>query len=110
MKSFLNSSSVDLEALQLVRAQKIAEKREQLRKNWEKQGYSYGLENIGNDEFVEKYIRQGRPCLFPVRWCFVSGSSPAARFRKRLFAVLMRSDRQAVRSTAQAVKTPYRAK
>lgn len=53
----MNSSSVDLEALQLVRAQKIAEKREQLRKNWEKQEYSYGLENIGNDEFVEKYIR-----------------------------------------------------
>ena len=57
LKGFLNSSSVDLEALQLVRAQKIAEKREQLRKNWEKQEYSYGLENIGNDEFVEKYIR-----------------------------------------------------
>lgn len=57
LKGFLNSSSVDLEALQLVRAQKIAEKREQLRKNWEKQEYSYGLENIGNDEFVEKYIK-----------------------------------------------------
>lgn len=57
LKGFLNSSSVDLEALQLERTQKIAEKREKLRKNWEKQEYSYGLENIGNDEFVEKHIR-----------------------------------------------------
>ena len=57
LKGFLKSNSIDLETLKTIRLKKIAEKREQLRKNWEKQGYSYGLENIGNDEFVEKYIR-----------------------------------------------------
>lgn len=57
LKGFLSSSSVDIEALQLVRAQKIAEKREQLRKGWEKQGYTYGIENIDNDNFIETYIR-----------------------------------------------------
>ena len=34
----------------------------------------------------------------------------AARLRKRLYCVLRHSDRQAVRSTAKAVKTLYRAK
>ena len=34
----------------------------------------------------------------------------AARFRKRLFAILMRFYRQTFRSTAQAVKASYRAK
>lgn len=57
LKGFLKSTSVNLEKLKTIRLEKIAEKREQLRKNWEKQEYSYGLENIGNDEFVEKYIR-----------------------------------------------------
>lgn len=57
LKGFLNSSSVDIEALRTVRAGKIAERREQLRKSWEKQEYSYGLENIDSDDFVEKYIR-----------------------------------------------------
>ena len=57
LKGFLKSNSIDLETLKTIRLKKIAEKREQLRKNWEKQEYSYGLENIGNDEFVEKYIR-----------------------------------------------------
>lgn len=57
LKGFLKSNSIDLETLKTIRLKKIAEKREQLRKNWEKQKYSYGLENIGNDEFVEKYIR-----------------------------------------------------
>ena len=31
-------------------------------------------------------------------------------FRKRLYCILRRSDCQSVRSTAQAVKTPYKAK
>lgn len=57
LKGFLKSNSIDLETLKTIRLKKIAEKREQLRKNWEKQEYSYVLENIGNDEFVEKYIR-----------------------------------------------------
>lgn len=57
LKGFLNSSSIDLELLRTVRAEKITERREQLRKSWEKQGYSYGLENIDSDDFVEKYIR-----------------------------------------------------
>lgn len=57
LKGFLKSNSINLEALKAIRLEKIAEKREQLRKGWEKQEYSYGLENIGNDEFVEKYIR-----------------------------------------------------
>ncbi len=51
------------------------------------------------------------PCLFPVPRWLVSGSTPGGfDFRKHLFAVLRRSDRQTVRSTAQAVKTPYKAK
>lgn len=57
LKGFLKSTSIDFEKLKTIRLEKIAEKRDQLRKSWEKQGYSYGLENIENDEFVEKYIR-----------------------------------------------------
>lgn len=57
LKGFLKSNSINLEALKAIRLEKIAEKREQLRKGWEKQGYTYGLESINNDDFVETYIR-----------------------------------------------------
>lgn len=57
LKGFLKSNSINLEALKAIRLEKIAEKREQLRKGWEKQGYTYGLESINNDEFIETYIR-----------------------------------------------------
>ena len=35
-------------------------------------------------------FRQDLSCLFPVRWCFLSGSFSAARFPKCLFALLRR--------------------
>lgn len=57
LKGFLKSNSIDLESLKAIRLEKIAEKREQLRKGWEKQGYTYGLESINNDDFIESYIR-----------------------------------------------------
>lgn len=57
LKGFLKSTSIDLEMLKAIRLKKITEKREQLRKNWEKQNYAYGLENINNDDFIDSYIR-----------------------------------------------------
>lgn len=55
-------------------------------------------------------FRQVKPCLFPVRWCFCPGSIPGGTVPQAFIAVLRRFYRQTVRSTAQAVKTPYRGK
>ena len=56
------------------------------------------------------YLGRLSPAFFPCAGVFRPVQFRAARFRKRLFAVLRRSDRQAVRSTAQAARTPYKAK
>ena len=74
LKGFLKSTSIDLETLKAIRLKKIEEKREQLRKGWEKQGYIYGLKSINNDDFIESYIRQRKTLPFPVRWCFAPDS------------------------------------
>lgn len=50
-------SDMDLDVLRKIRLERIIEKREQLRGNWEKQGYAYGLEHIEDDDFIETYIR-----------------------------------------------------
>lgn len=57
LSGFMRSNSVNLDELRKIRFERIAEKREQLRRNWEKQGYTYGLEHIENDAFIETYIR-----------------------------------------------------
>lgn len=57
LSGFMRSSSVNLDELRKIRAEKIAEKREQLRTGWERQGYEYGLNQIDDDSFIEKYIR-----------------------------------------------------
>ena len=50
------------------------------------------------------------PAFFPCAGALYLVRVQAARIRKRLYCVLRRSDRQAVRSSAQAARTPYRAK
>lgn len=57
LSGFMRSTMVDLEKLQKIRIEKIAERREQLRKVWESQGYAHGLEHIEDDAFIETYIR-----------------------------------------------------
>lgn len=57
LSGFMRSNSVNLDKLRKIRLEKIAEKREQLRRNWENQGYTYGLERIEDDSFIETYIR-----------------------------------------------------
>lgn len=54
---FMRSTTVDLEELRKIRIEKIAERRGQLRKAWEAQGYTYGMEHIDDDAFIETYIR-----------------------------------------------------
>lgn len=58
LKGFLNGLTPKLEAeLTAKRAEKIVERREQLRETWTKQGYRYGLEKIEDDDFIEGYIK-----------------------------------------------------
>ena len=58
LKGFLNGLTPRLEAeLTAKRAEKIVERREQLREMWTKQGYRYGLEKIEDDDFIEDYIK-----------------------------------------------------
>ena len=58
LKGFLNGLTPKLEAeLTAKRAEKIVERREQLRETWTKQGYRYGLETIEDDDFIEDYIK-----------------------------------------------------
>lgn len=57
LSGFMRSNSLNLDELRKIRLQKIAEKREQLKKTWEKQGCSWKLKSIENDEFIERYIR-----------------------------------------------------
>ena len=58
LKGFLNGLTPKLEAeLTAKRAEKIVERREQLRETWTKQGYRYGLEKIEDDDFIEDYIK-----------------------------------------------------
>lgn len=56
LSGFLKSDSINVESLRAVRAEKIAEKREEMRACWEKQGYDHGLKNIDNDDFIEQYV------------------------------------------------------
>lgn len=57
LSGFMRSNSVNLDELRKIRFEKIAEKREWLRRNWGRQGYAYGLERIKDDAFIETYIR-----------------------------------------------------
>lgn len=58
LNGFLRNITPELEAeLTAKRAEKIVERREQLRETWTKQGYRYGLEKIEDDDFIEGYIK-----------------------------------------------------
>lgn len=56
LSGFMRSTTVELDKLRAIRMEKICERREKLRINWEKQGFTYGLDNIEDDDFVERYI------------------------------------------------------
>ena len=56
------------------------------------------------------YLGRLAPAFFPCAGALCLVRVQAARFRKRLFAVLRLLYRQTARSTAQAAKTPYRGK
>ncbi|MCI8378573.1 MAG: hypothetical protein HFH72_08645 [Lachnospiraceae bacterium] len=57
LSGFMRSNSVNLDELRKIRIEKIAEKREQLRKTWEKQNCEWALNAIDDDAFIETYIR-----------------------------------------------------
>lgn len=57
LSGFMRSNSVNLDELRKIRLEKIAEKREQLRKTWEKQNCEWALNAIDDDTFIETYIR-----------------------------------------------------
>ena len=73
-------------------------------------GVQVRLERIAEHAKRNHHLGRLSPAYFPCAGALCHGSIPGGTVRKRLFAVLRRSDRQTVRSTAQAVKTPYRAK
>ncbi|MCM1259271.1 MAG: hypothetical protein NC307_15705 [Roseburia sp.] len=58
LAGFMRSQKVDFEKLREVRKKRIAEKREELRRVWEQQGFQYGLEHLDDDRFVDGYIKQ----------------------------------------------------
>lgn len=57
LDGFMKSERVSFYNLRKARKKKIAEKREKLRKIWERQGYDVGLSKLDNDEFIERYIK-----------------------------------------------------
>lgn len=57
LSGFMRSKTVDFDKLREVRKKRIAEKREELRQIWEKQGHQRGLDLLDNDGFIESYIR-----------------------------------------------------
>lgn len=57
LKGFMKSKNVDLDKLRKVRKKMIAERREELRKIWERQGNTYGLSHIEEDDFVEYSVK-----------------------------------------------------
>lgn len=57
LSGFIRSNSLNLDELRKIRLEKIAEKREQLRKTWEKQNCEWALNAIDDDTFIETYIR-----------------------------------------------------
>ena len=57
LSGFMRSTTVNIEELRRIRAEKIATKREELRNQWTRQGYKKGLADITNDAFIESYIR-----------------------------------------------------
>lgn len=57
LKGFMRSKNVDLDKLRKVRKKMIAERREELRKIWERQGKTYNLSHIEEDDFVEYYVK-----------------------------------------------------
>lgn len=57
LSGFMRSETVDLDKLREVRKKRIAEKREELRQIWERQGYQRGLEELDNDNLIDCYIR-----------------------------------------------------
>lgn len=57
LSGFMRSESVDLEELREIRKERIAEKREHLRKLWAEQGHERGLKNIDEDSYIEQYIK-----------------------------------------------------
>lgn len=57
MSGFLRSKTVNFDVLREVRKKRIAEKREELRQIWERQGCQSRLSNIDDDRFIDFYIR-----------------------------------------------------
>ena len=57
LSGFMRSKTVDFDKQREVRKKRIAERREELRQIWEKQGYQCGLDLLDNDDFIESKIR-----------------------------------------------------
>ncbi len=57
LKGFMKSKNVDLDKLRKVRKKMIAERREELRKIWESQGYTDALARIDDDDFIEPRVK-----------------------------------------------------
>lgn len=55
LKGFLRSN-IDFEKLKDIRKKAIEEKRTVLKETWTRQNFKRGLNNIDNDDFIEKYI------------------------------------------------------
>lgn len=55
LKGFLRSNT-DFEKLKDIRKKAIEEKRTTLKETWTRQNFKRGLDNIDNDDFIEKYI------------------------------------------------------
>ena len=53
---FMRSTTIDLDELRRIRSEKIAEKREELRKVWKTQA-PHRIKLLNDDKFVEQYIR-----------------------------------------------------
>lgn len=57
LSGFMRSKTVDFDKLREIRKKRIAERREELRQIWEKQGNQRSLDLIDNDNFIDSYIK-----------------------------------------------------
>lgn len=73
-------------------------------------GVQVRLERIAEHAKRNYYLGRLSPAFFPCAGALCPGSIPGGAVRKRLYCVLRLLYRQTVRSTAQSVKTQYRAK
>ena len=55
LKGFLRSNT-DFEKLKTIRKKAIEEKRTALKEAWTRQNFKRGLDNVNDDDFIEKYI------------------------------------------------------